>query len=1408
MTRRIYSEDLVLNLIVNGKETQAGSKKMLNELYKIDRETQALQQKLAGLELKIRQLDKTSASYANNLKKLEAQKKAIVKQINANNAAMNKMRQEIGRNGLTINQLSTYLKVLNVQFRNTTDKGALANLRREIRLTEDRITHLTTGASRMSIAFERMGTIANKFGTVMSWVAIGTFLFARAVGGTIKNLRDLDKLFSAVMKTTGLTREEMWKLKDVFDELNKPGDMKTPTSTRDLLEIARIAGRLGVRGVEDVAAFTLAVDKLYVSLGEDLKGTVEEVAEKVGKLVNVFRLTEEMPLNEALLRAGSLVNELGKRSAASAETVLNYTARLGGVGSMAKFTIDQLAGLGAALDAMNVPAERGSTALVKLITGLGQHADKFARILGVTIGEYRQMLETDVNGVLLAMLEASRAGNESIMGVVESMGDMEVSGVRVAEVFGKLTQNLEFVREQQEIARIAFESSASVMNEYYIVTKDFNSLMAIQGKRVKAMADDYSKAVAPALYKVYRGFIDLVEKIRDIVVWIAKHNHLVKAMIAVWVAFKASSIAAFIKSNVEALKVWVPEIIRATRAKIANIAATNTMIVAYKTAGGGVAGLTAALRVLWATMLANPVTALVAVIGLAVSAFFLFKGSANDVTKALKGFNAELDSEAMKMKAVFDQVQKTNDGTAERIKGIQLINERYGQYLPKLLSEKSSLGEIATAQRLANDALKESIALKWRDTEFEKINEKYRTKRQKEFAKFYKAADKLGGAGLMGQAMFEVEELIEKLVVLREQGFGGAAYGLERSFTERWSSLGISVFEIEKMIAWGTKLYGEQRVSLRKLDEASAVYLQNLQQRGGQTLREMEQWQTMPEGIYEATKSAVELEFEKQKAILQQRMINEKKGEEWLNNEIMRIEETMLRDMLKLEEQKWTKTREVDRDGIKTKEEVLIGGEKEINDALLKLNENLIRQMKEPRSTGRATKEKDDWKNDIKNLYTEIEIEYQKAYLSGLINKEAYDRLMLSLEFEYKKNLLEELRARGEDTIQAEQEIWNMRIKQKEKQAKDAEAIEKIIYDMLNPKLKKGDTGDPFFDQETQDLADRLLKQKQRIRQFLGLEKDEELEPGFAAFETSNFAEQFRKLEEWYALNITKHDEYERIKTDITKNQMKERAKIAGELLSAIDGIFSSYSRLQQARMEQELESLGDNEAAKDRVRKEYAAKEKKLAIAQAMISGSLAIMQILSGKISGNPLIDSIIKGVLIAATVVTTGMQVATIKAQQFAKGNYAPIKTRQYAKGAYPVMGKDDGKMYNAEYVGRPTTGIYNKPSLGLFAEKPEMVIDWPTLRKIQFNNPALIDAIMAHRPGGNASGQENKTTQYAAGNYPTGNAMVGNEQTRVLAEVLERNNILMEKILKWKPTVYAEDIQKRIQSLENIENNRGM
>ena len=58
--------------------------------------------------------------------------------------------------------------------------------------------------------------------------------------------------------------------------------------------------------------------------------------------------------------------------------------------------------------------------------------------------------------------------------------------------------------------------------------------------------------------------------------------------------------------------------------------------------------------------------------------------------------------------------------------------------------------------------------------------------------------------------------------------------------------------------------------------------------------------------------------------------------------------------------------------------------------------------------------------------------------------------------------------------------------------------------------------------------------------------------------------------------------------------------------------------------------------------------KDQQLQKAQAIIGGATAVMNILKGEITGNPLADAIIKGILIAATIATTIMQINTINAQ----------------------------------------------------------------------------------------------------------------------------------------------------------------
>lgn len=99
----------------------------------------------------------------------------------------------------------------------------------------------------------------------------------------------------------------------------------------------------------------------------------------------------------------------------------------------------------------------------------------------------------------------------------------------------------------------------------------------------------------------------------------------------------------------------------------------------------------------------------------------------------------------------------------------------------------------------------------------------------------------------------------------------------------------------------------------------------------------------------------------------------------------------------------------------------------------------------------------------------------------------------------------------------------------------------------------------------------------------------------------------------------------------------------------------------QEAAMNKELESAGDNEAKKDEIRRKYAKKQKSMAIIMAVINGAQAIIK---GFADLGP-IGGAISAVLIAAT---TAAQIATIKSQPLAEGGLAYGKTLATI-GEYP-------------------------------------------------------------------------------------------------------------------------------------------
>ena len=83
--------------------------------------------------------------------------------------------------------------------------------------------------------------------------------------------------------------------------------------------------------------------------------------------------------------------------------------------------------------------------------------------------------------------------------------------------------------------------------------------------------------------------------------------------------------------------------------------------------------------------------------------------------------------------------------------------------------------------------------------------------------------------------------------------------------------------------------------------------------------------------------------------------------------------------------------------------------------------------------------------------------------------------------------------------------------------------------------------------------------------------------------------------------------------------------------------------------------------------------KDKKFQKAQAVIGGATAIMNILKGSATGNVIADAIIKGVLIAATIATTAMQISTINSQPVPTAALGGIMDDSFFADGGMVVGK---------------------------------------------------------------------------------------------------------------------------------------
>lgn len=94
------------------------------------------------------------------------------------------------------------------------------------------------------------------------------------------------------------------------------------------------------------------------------------------------------------------------------------------------------------------------------------------------------------------------------------------------------------------------------------------------------------------------------------------------------------------------------------------------------------------------------------------------------LNESLNDFNTISRRAITESRLLFEEIEKTKEGTKGRLDAIKKINEEYGKYIPHLLTEKSSLMELESAYNLVNKALLENAVLKAKSSAIDKVLDK------------------------------------------------------------------------------------------------------------------------------------------------------------------------------------------------------------------------------------------------------------------------------------------------------------------------------------------------------------------------------------------------------------------------------------------------------------------------------------------------------------------------------------------------------------------------------------------------------------------------------------------------------------------------------------------------------------
>lgn len=552
--------------------------------------------------------------------------------------------------------------------------------------------------------FNRMQGIA--FGAVAAISGI-TFTVKKCVEEYAK----MDDEMTNVRKYTGQAAEEVERMNEDFKK------MDTRTPRQKLNQLAEDAGRLGITSTAAVEEFVDGADKINVALGDDLG---DKAVSQIGKLAQMFGEDKTKGLRGAMLATGSAVNELAQNSSASAGYLVDFTARVAGVGKQAGFTQAQIMGLASVLDQNMQQDETAATAVQNLLAKMFQDSSKFAKIAGLNVKDFAKTLKEDANGALLQFLAAMRAKG-GFADLAPMFEEMKMDGSRATGVLTVLADKLDDIKTAQNLANEAYSEGTSVLNEFETQNESVQAQLDKASKKFLDLSIELGQKLYPAARYCISAASLGVRALSTLVDFVKDYWRILIVLTAAIVTYTAVSKAKLIAEKAQ--MAWLNIMILREKAHLVLVglktSALKTMEIVQMALTREIK-LTTAAQMLWnKVLLANPITAVIAVVaGLTAAIVTLSKETSTaeqaqrDYNDAVTDANKQAAEEEASIMRLVSAIQSNTTAESDRKAALEELNGKLmREHLGNITEEAVRTGQATRQIQSYIDMMKKKIVI-------------------------------------------------------------------------------------------------------------------------------------------------------------------------------------------------------------------------------------------------------------------------------------------------------------------------------------------------------------------------------------------------------------------------------------------------------------------------------------------------------------------------------------------------------------------------------------------------------------------------------------------------------------------------------------------------------------------------